>query len=559
VALLLFALAVVIFLPALGGAFINWDDNLYVTHNPRIQNLNLARFFNLWSPADALAGKFVEYFPLRDSIYALIWFLTPAKTWLFHGVQILLHALNGVLVFALLRVLGLERRGAGMGAAFFALHPVHVESVAWISGLKDPLFLAFFLLGALAFFQRHRFAAAQALSIVFLVLGLLCKAMVLTFVPLVFLAATLIRGEDVRKTAMALGPHAVISGLFLILFLFVGRANAVILEPYGGTQLFAMLFGLWCLFQYVGLMVFPLQLSTFYLLEPIASFSDWRIWVTLGAGVVLGGALFKSRHRHKKTLIFLALGFWVALLPVLHVVTIPVFMADRYLYLASVVVAFGAGWGSQFLPPKKALAVATVVGALLLIQTQMRIAVWEQSATVWLDALDQPGADENSLILFQYGAALAALGNAEGAGKVNTHILELAKSKKVPDIHLKAAHHQLATLALEGKRLSQAHVHIKAMKDLGADSRRVRQLLARAHTVEGKPEEAIALFDALQQEAPLLPIEQIPLAHALALVGDEDRAKKVVNQILAYQVGLCGPLKKTAAAPLLPGICNQGL
>jgi hypothetical protein len=142
--LLLAAATLLAYQPAWQAGFI-WDDDEYVTDNPLLTAPDgLKRiWFSLDSPS--------QYFPLTYTVFRIersLWGLNPAG---FHWVNILLHAANALLVWRLLRRLNVP--GAWLAAAIFALHPVQVESVAWITELKNVLSLFFFLLAMLAWVE----------------------------------------------------------------------------------------------------------------------------------------------------------------------------------------------------------------------------------------------------------------------------------------------------------------------------------------------------------------------------------------------------------------------
>ncbi len=179
--LLAAALVVVIFLvyqPAWQGGFI-WDDDVHLLNNPVLQPGGLAK---IWVP-----GSFVNYWPLTFSVYRFefeMWGLKPIG---FHLVNILLHALSALLVWRILTHLRVP--GAMFAAALFALHPVNVESVAWITQLKNVLSLPLTLLSVLFYLhyekrgERWRYAVAVGLFF----LSTLAKGMALTL-PVVLLA-----------------------------------------------------------------------------------------------------------------------------------------------------------------------------------------------------------------------------------------------------------------------------------------------------------------------------------------------------------------------------------
>ena len=142
--LLLVAATLLAYQPAWQAGFI-WDDDEYVTNNPLLTAPDgLKRiWFSLDSPS--------QYFPLTYTVFRIersLWGFNPAG---FHWVNILLHAANALLVWRLLRQLSVP--GAWLAAAIFALHPVQVESVAWVTELKNVLSLFFFLLALLAWVE----------------------------------------------------------------------------------------------------------------------------------------------------------------------------------------------------------------------------------------------------------------------------------------------------------------------------------------------------------------------------------------------------------------------
>src|SRR5205814_8571936 len=140
----LFALTIFAYRPASHGGFV-WDDDRYVTHNPLLSAPDGLR--RIWFSLDAPS----QYFPLTYTVLRierLLWGLNPAG---FHWVNILLHVANAVLVWRVLSRLNIP--APWFAAAIFALHPVQVESVAWISELKNVLMGFFFLLTLLTWIE----------------------------------------------------------------------------------------------------------------------------------------------------------------------------------------------------------------------------------------------------------------------------------------------------------------------------------------------------------------------------------------------------------------------
>ena len=148
-AFFLLALTFAAYIPALRGGFV-WDDDVQVAANPLLRSAS--GLFHIWTSLGPARGGTPQFYPLTFSAFWLeyhLWHLNPVG---YHAVNVLLHGLNAVLVWRLL--LGLQLPGALLAAAIFALHPVHVESVAWIIELKNVLSGQFYLL-SLSLFLRY--------------------------------------------------------------------------------------------------------------------------------------------------------------------------------------------------------------------------------------------------------------------------------------------------------------------------------------------------------------------------------------------------------------------
>ena len=196
--LLLVAATLLAYQPAWQAGFI-WDDDEYVTNNPLLTAPDgLKRiWFSLDSPS--------QYFPLTYTVFRIersLWGLNPAG---YHWVNILLHAANALLVWRLLRRLSVP--GAWLAAAIFALHPVQVESVAWVTELKNVLSLFFFLLALLAWVEfvedrpkpLWRF---YRLALMFCALALFSKTTACTL-PAALLLILWLKGKPITRSRLA--------------------------------------------------------------------------------------------------------------------------------------------------------------------------------------------------------------------------------------------------------------------------------------------------------------------------------------------------------------------
>lgn len=154
---LLLLLCGALFVSVCGFGFLDWDDDQLLTQNGWVQIKQLSEIVRVWDPTPARQSLVLEYFPLRDSVYALFHWLVGLSPALYHGFNLLLHLLNVALVYWLGRALFAREDQTGtmawIAASLFAFHPIHVEVVAWVSALKELLMTCFVLLGALCYLR----------------------------------------------------------------------------------------------------------------------------------------------------------------------------------------------------------------------------------------------------------------------------------------------------------------------------------------------------------------------------------------------------------------------
>ena len=150
---LLLALVVAAYEPTLRADFVDWDDPIHVYENPRVTAPDALR--RSWSD-----GRNPGFYPVLFALYRLEWLAADHRPWLFHLDNVLLHAGNALEVGLLAGELALPAPAGWLAAGLWALHPAHVESVAWITERKNVLY-TFFWLGSLLLYLRWRRADAR--------------------------------------------------------------------------------------------------------------------------------------------------------------------------------------------------------------------------------------------------------------------------------------------------------------------------------------------------------------------------------------------------------------
>jgi protein O-mannosyl-transferase len=388
------ALTIFAYRPASHGGFV-WDDDRYVTHNYLLIAPDGLR--RIWLSLDAPS----QYFPLTYTVLRVersLWDLHPSG---YHWTNILLHLANAFLVWGLLARLKIP--GAWLASAIFALHPIQVESVAWISELKNVLMAFFFLLTLLFWVEyvdsrsKHRtilYVAALGLYL----LALSAKATACTL-PAALLLILWLKKKPIRRRALLeITP-------FIILALGIGLV-AVWWEKYHqGTRMLVslgpverLLIASRAVWFYLGKILWPAKLTFIY--------PQWQIdptspvaYLWLIAGIAFVVAIYFARRLFGRSVEVAALFFVTTLGPLLGFVMLYTFrytfVADHYQYLASIgpIALASAGLvtlsrsskGLQWLVGGTSFAILICLGLL----TWRQGATYHDAETLWRKTIAQ--------------------------------------------------------------------------------------------------------------------------------------------------------------------------
>ena len=405
------ALAVVLcYLPVIGFGFICYDDPDYVTSNPMVKSgLTLGGI--KWAFASAHAAN---WHPLTWISHMLDCQIFGLRAGGHHFINLALHAINTLLIFAFFRYLtGSEWRSALL-AAIFGLHPMHVESVAWISERKDVLSTFFGILSLWAYcaYARRREKEAEPetkkmwfywLAWTSFLLGLLSKPMLVTWPFLMFLLDYWplkqmsdleghIEPARIGKLIITKVPFLILSAASCIVTIIVQRAGGAVASldklPFGERLLNAVV----SYFSYISKLLWPERLAVVY---PYMHRIPPGRAVTgiLGMLLITGVVLWQWRRRP-----YLSVGwlwFLGTLVPVIGLIQVgnqP--MADRYTYIPSIGLFFMLIWGvAQEIGRNRSLRITvTAVFAMAVgvcgIRGRGQVNYWQNSATLFQHALD---------------------------------------------------------------------------------------------------------------------------------------------------------------------------
>ncbi len=397
--LILVGISVAIYAPNLQAGFLTWDDDLMVLANPLVLSPN--GLSAIWSRTAHTHGW--PNYPLFYTSLWLnhrLWGLEPAA---YHAANIALHVLNAVLVLAVLRRLGLGRVAAWLCAAAFALHPLQVESVAWVTERKNVLSGMFYLLALLLYVHHRRSGRWWAYGVAFVafVAALLSKTGTLTLIPTLLIADWLVlRGtkDTARRTLSA-------SLLRVAPFVIAGVIAAIVLvgieqppqEPV--PPMLRPLLAARALWFYLGKLLVPVGLCPIYPRWTVSGTTPLAWLPLLGCVSALAAAI--RWRAHLGGLVLWGLGhFVVTLLPVIGLVSFAYhdhsFVADRFVYLACIGVfaAMAAAMERVLAALRASRAVRLSVGGAALAAvlalaafTSRQIPVWHDSYRFWSTAV----------------------------------------------------------------------------------------------------------------------------------------------------------------------------
>ena len=386
--LALVAMVLASYLPAmLWGGFV-WDDLTHVPGEPALRDFaGLKRFW--FAPYEVQEP---HYRPLTYTTFWLehkLWGFTPNG---YHVVNVLLHAANSVLLWRILLALGAP--GAWLVAAVFAVHPLHVESVAWVIERKDVLSSLFYL-ACVSTWLRFQAASETptarsdrrrwrryGLALTLLAAGMLAKNMVVTL-PVALLILQWWRSGRVALVDVALVlPFFLVAAAFAALDLQLVGAKTPASFDFSFVE--RLLIAARAIWFYVGKLAWPADLVVIYSRWDV-QVGDPIAWLPLVAGLAVAAALWLQRGRLGRGPLAGALFFVVTLSPTLgfvnHTYMLFAFVADRYQYLAGIgalAVAIGAGAvAAKRLPEAwRRAAAAGGVAALMLLGAL----TWRQAA-----------------------------------------------------------------------------------------------------------------------------------------------------------------------------------
>ena len=521
-------MVVVSYLPAmLWGGFI-LDDRILTNAEP-VQKVS--GLWQIWFSPSAI-GEEGHYWPLVYTTFWLehkLWGYAPAG---YHIVNVLLHLANTLLVWHLLRRLAVP--GAWVVAAVFAVHPLHVESVAWIIERKDVLSGLFYLTALLAWmrFVERPNPRRYACSLALYAAALLSKSIAITLPAALLIWPWWKQGRVTSTDLLRLVPFGVVGLVITVGDLSFYQSVEPLSLGYSFVE--RTLIAARALWFYAGKLLWPSELAFTYPLWDIRV-ADPLAWGYLVAAVALVVALWYFRHQLGRGPLAGALFFAVTLLPVLGFVDYGymqfAFVADRFQYLAGIGVMAGvigaAAHGVGRLPDlwqKGALGVAAVVLAVLGLLTWRQANIYRDHETLHrhIIALNPQARDAHlnlGILLYnqaRYAEALA--------------VARIAVEQR-PD-HSKA-HAYLGAILNALSRFEEAETHLRRAIALNPQEKNAHFNLGNTLCEQGRYEEALEVARVAVEQRPDFAEARTTLGIALTALGHFEEAEVHLRRAIA--------------------------
>ncbi len=412
-------IAFLVFAGSLRNGLTNWDDDIYVTDNTLIERLDPEGIREIFVKQIVFNANVAPLTILSYAVDYAFWERRPAG---YHLTNMLLHILCTLLLYRLLhRILGRGDPGAAtipaaLAAGLFAIHPVQVETVAWVSERKNLLGMILLLATFLAWLRATDGRFRMGWWVAFLALfaaSMLSKAQAVFLPPLLFLYDWIERTDTERgrlslqRRFLLLVPAVALVGVMswaTILAQQVHDVNRLTYDRLGAVATAPTL-----ILGYVRDLLLPMNRAVFF--TPPVHRAPWLPVPLIAWALVIAWVAWAiARRRAHPHGSFFSLWFLGALVPVLNFVPIPVLAADRYQYWAApglfALAGLGAvrAWSRLGTGHRKAATwMGIAISGLLAANTVARVPVWRDSLTLWADGIRK--APQSHVVMNNLGIA----------------------------------------------------------------------------------------------------------------------------------------------------------
>jgi tetratricopeptide (TPR) repeat protein len=508
--------------PVYHFGFVNFDDPDFGPENPHVRG-GLTLDGAIWAFTSSYAANWV---PLTWLSHMADWSLFGFQSGAHHLTNVLLHALSTLLLFGVLYQMTGERWPSALVAFLFGLHPLHVESVAWIAERKDVLSGLFWFLTIWAYvrYAERPGAVRYAVLLAAFAMGLLAKPMLVTL-PFVLL---LLDAWPLRRAAVLVREKAPLFALA------VGASLATYLVQRGGGAVISLnsislgervanaIVSYWA---YLWQMVWPMRLAVFY---PFPEKLSWPVAAACAVVVVGITLLLVRMFRRAPFLLVGWLWYLGTLVPVIGLVQVgEQARADRYTYVPLVGIFVMVAWSVAAVVrrwPRTKWATCGVLGAIgvaCLVLTRMQVGYWKDSESLFRHAIDVTQGNYvayNNLGVVERDRhrLTQAIGDYQEALRIRPSSLE--------------AHNNLSEALLKEGRLDEATVQISETLRLKPDSAEGHVNLGAVLDKRGELDAAMSEYREALRLAPENAVAHSGLGGVLADLGRTEEGLREMRE-----------------------------
>ncbi len=551
--------------------FVNYDDGLYVTDNPHV--LAGLSWANVGWAFTTERAMYVH--PLTWMSHMLDCDIYGLRPWGHHLTSLIFHALSSVLLFLVLARMTGRTWPAALASALFAVHPLHVESVAWVAERKDVLSMLFWTagIGAYAWHRSRPSLRRYLATAVLFLLGFMSKPMVVTFPCVLLLLDYWPLGQvDLAAPGGVMAKRMARLAVEKIpLFLLTAAMCAVTMimqmrgknlafgakVPFAGRCANAVVVYV----LYLVKTVWPSGLAVYYP-HPLAR----PAWQVAAAAVVLVAVtlLCLRQMRRRPYLIVGWLWYLGTLVPVIELVQAGSFShADRYTYIPLIGIFIMAAWGldelrqSRRVPGAVMACAVTAMLAGYVLAAANQTACWKSSETLFRHALDVTA--DSALARNNLGVALYGRGNQEAAAEQYNRalLIDPAYTRSIDNLgvmlfdgrkyeeamqkHMEVlaidprfmpAHLNLASSLLKLARYDEARAHYEKALEIDPESEHALCGLGEYWLALGNPGKALDSFETVLKTNPRSREGNMALVEMLAALGKADDASEYYAKVL---------------------------
>ena len=379
---ILIAFVLIVFFPCLKADFINMDDTGHIVGNPALHDLSFGSIKQIFTQT---INK--TYIPLTTLSFAIEKYFFGFNKFVFHLDNLLIYAGVVILVLLLAKRMGLSLEASFLAALIFAIHPMRVETVAWVTERKDVLYSLFYLLAL-----HQYWSYLKTLSIKYYIstillgfISILAKPMALSL-PLILLVFDWFYGRSVNKRVLIEKAP-----IFLYAISIAWISYALNMQNHFGKILpqEGVLIWVWSLGFYIWEFLFPVQFSPYYVLPHPINIFYWPY--LLSVMLFLGLALLLARFYKHKLFIFAFLYFFCSIFFLLRFDQKDFnVVSDRFMYLPSLGICFFVGdWVERCIKTRGKIIIFYLFLVLLGIRTNLQCQIWHDSVSFWNEVIQE--------------------------------------------------------------------------------------------------------------------------------------------------------------------------